>query len=157
MPERQDNPMQQVKSDADNPVVRWQFLGHDIVKLFFNAGYTTEGQGASFMLGLGLWLILGGMFTTCPSVYYVMASVAHERLWGVCFISLGLVQVYALFRGGLFVRRYILLFMGALWSMLTVTLLYGDWHAPGVPIYSILAITAFKAFLVHGTARAIRP
>jgi hypothetical protein len=133
-----------------NPVLRWKYLGHDVARLFFNSGYTTEGQGASMMLGLGLWLILGGMFSTCPAVYYVMESMADERSWGILFITVGLIQVYGLLFGSIRLRRWILLGKGALWTTLAVTLLYGDWHAPGVPVYTILAVTAYRAFLVHG-------
>lgn len=133
-----------------NPVLRWQYLRTDLARLFFSSGYTTEGQGATMLLGLGLWLVIGGMFSTCPAVYYVMQNVASERIWGMLFICVGLVQVYGLFFGGAWLRKHILLFKGALWTVLTVTLLYGDWHAPGVPIYATLAITAFRAFLIHG-------
>lgn len=133
-----------------NPLMRWKYLGHDFGKLFFNSGYTTEGQGATMLLGLGIWLIIGGMFSTCPAVYYVMENVATEEVWGIIFIAISLIQVYALFFSSLAIRRYVLLFKGALWTTLAVTLIYGDWHTPGVPIYIILAITAFRAFLVHG-------
>lgn len=140
----------------ENPVVHWKTLGRDLAKLFFNSGYTTEGQGATLMLGLGLWLVLGGMFSTCPAVYYVMAAVAGEHVWGVVFLTIGSIQIYALLFGSVWLRRYVLLFKGGLWATLTVTLLYGDWHAPGVPIYSVLAITAFRAFLAYGRNGVMR-
>jgi hypothetical protein len=137
-------------ANFSNPVLRWSHFRQDMVRLFFNTGYTTEGQGATLMLGLGLWLVIGGMFSTCPAVYYVMMNVANERLWGILFLTVGGVQVYALFRGSISLRRSMLLLKGAMWTTLLVTLLYGDWHAPGVPIYGILAVTAFRAFLMRG-------
>lgn len=135
---------------ASNPVVHLRTLPGDMVRLFFNSRYTTEGQGATIVLGLGLWLIIGQMFSTCPSVYWVMASIATEVVWGMVFVAIGLVQVYALLFGSLELRRWVLLGKGALWSTLAITLLFGDWHTPGLPIYTILAVSAFRSFLVYG-------
>jgi len=136
----------------ENPVIRLRHVPSDAVRLFLNSRYTTEGQGATIILGLGLWLIIGKMFSTCPAVYWVMASIASEVTWGIGFMAVGAIQTYALFFGSLSMRRWVLLFKGFVWTVLAVTLLFGDWHAPGLPIYSILAVSAYRSFLMYGKA-----
>jgi hypothetical protein len=140
---------------AGNPMVRSRHLLADLGRFFLHSGYTTEWQGATLMLGLGTWLVIGQMFSTCPSVYWVMSSMASEPVWGALFLAVATVQIYALFFGSRSLRRAVLLFNGGLWTTLTITLLYGDWHTPGVPIYAILALSAFRAFLVHGRLNAV--
>lgn len=127
-------------------------MGVAAIRLFLNSRYTTEGQGATIIFFLGLWLIIGKVFSTCPAVYWVMASAANERTWGIGFMAIGAFQTYALFFGNLSMRRWVLLFTGFLWTVLAVTLMFGDWHAPGLPIYSILAISAYRSFLMYGSA-----
>lgn len=114
---------------------------------FMNGTMALEGQGATLFIGMGAWMLFFDMFGSCPSVYRVMLSVAKESTWGVVFIVIGTAQVVVLIRGSVIWRKWVLLVKGALWLFIGVTVLYGEWRAPGVPIYFVLAAGAFRGFL----------
>ncbi len=141
------------KVDTGNPVIRVSHRLVDLGRLFLNSHYTTEGQGASMIVALGIWFMLGYQFTS--PAYAVMASVASEITWGVLFLFIGFAQFYALFFGSVEFRRYMLLLKGALWTTLAISVSYGDWHALSLPIYVVFAVSAFRAFLIYGRTKPV--
>jgi hypothetical protein len=118
-----------------------------IVCAFTSNLMAVEMQGAVTIISLGAWMMFAGMFASCPQVYWVMQGVLNEKLWGGIFMAVGLLQITVLTLGNIAMRKSVLLIKGALWTTLFVTVLYGDWRAPGVPLYLIFAVSAFRTYL----------
>lgn len=133
-----------LETETAKPVTHW-FDG--ILCAFTADGMAVEIQGAITITGLGVWIAFAGMFTSCPQVYWVMLSVLSEKFWGSIFMAVGVVQITILAYGTVNMRKTVLLAKGALWTTLFVTVLYGDWRAPGVPLYFIFAAGAFRTYL----------
>lgn len=130
------------------PGSRWWRKGfHQGWCAFVDDKTLTEAQGAALITSLGIWLLYFDMFASCPNVYAVMKSVMPEKVWGTLFIGIGLTQMAALITGTISLRRHVLLFKGAMWTFLLFVVAISDFSAPGVPIYCILALAAFRGFL----------
>jgi hypothetical protein len=113
---------------------------------FMNDAMALESQGALIATGMGIWLMFAHMFESCPQTYWVMKSVMPEKAWATVFIIIGISQAVALMFNVYRWRKRLLLVKTALWVFLFCTVLYGDWRAPGVPIYTIMAIGATRSF-----------
>lgn len=114
----------------------------------------TELQGSTLIILLGVWLLFSDTFQV-SNVYIVMNSVASEKWWAVIFFTVGSVQLYAIFTDRCWLRKNILLLKGAIWCMLFIGVLYGDYRALSAPFYITFAFNAFRSFFcLSGTKRA---
>jgi hypothetical protein len=105
-----------------------------------------ELQGALIVIGLGLWMVNGALFQSCPHVYKVMYAVMTETQWGAVFIFTGVIQLYGLLINNVEWRKWVLLIKTALWIFLLCTVLFGEWRAPGASIYTALAFGSVRGF-----------
>lgn len=110
----------------------------------------------------GVWLVSPSWhsFASCPHLYTVMASIMGERAWGVLLLSVGSLQLLAVWMGSVlhqtdrarWQRRFTLRRLMALLAMLTwlfVALVFatGDWPAPSAVLYVATAFSAMVTYL----------
>lgn len=106
-----------------------------------------ETQNALIIIGLGLWILSFDMFDSCPHIYIVLLSVARQNTWGIVFMSIGVAHIVIIEHGTARLRKWTLLIQGALWVFLLYTAVISEWRSPGVPVYFVLALSAFRGFL----------
>ncbi len=125
-----------------------------------------EVHGSTLAILLGIWLFFSDVFSV-SDVYIMMRSVASEKWWSLVFITVGIVQLYSIlttrtwqYKIGstvlcpMWLRKHILLAKGALWCMLMIGVLYGDYRALSAPMYATFSFNAFRGFFCLKTGQS---
>jgi hypothetical protein len=71
----------------------------------------------------------------------------HPIGWATLFISVALLQHWALWKNDLWWRKNLMLAKGTLWTNLAITTAYKDHTVLAFPIFALLAINAFRGYL----------
>lgn len=106
-----------------------------------------EIQNGVIVFAFGLWLFFVDTFSSCPHSYKVLLSVARQEILGIVFASIGIANIVMTERGTVWLRKWTLLLQGGIWVFIFCAAVISDWRAPGVPIYFVLACSAFYSFL----------
>ena len=95
----------------------------------------------------GIWILnpYTNTFNTVSS-FRVISNIFNESVFGSIMFAVGLIQLYCIFRDHYKIEKNIAILSAVIWSFITVSFIYSNVAAVGIPIYLLFTISNLWVF-----------